>query len=121
QLLDIPKQRVIRGVAAMQSLKRLVAVPGRGDAGREERLGLRCQHEGSLRSGVIERLDSETITRGKERRRALVPKTKSELAPEALKTALSEFFMEVKRDLAVSARREAVASRFQLLSDGVES
>ncbi len=86
----------------------------------ENGLHLGPKYEAIRETREIERLDSEPVARRDELLLCLVVEQESELAPQMLKAAKTIFLIEIKDDLGIALRPEAIAFALERNPDSFE-
>src|ERR1700693_3796586 len=87
-------------------------------AGFQQCLDLRCEIEGSIIGvGIVERLNTQAISRDEEFTFALVPNRKGKHTPKMLDTLLTVFLVKMQDCFRVAMSAVHVAKRFEGRSD----
>src|SRR5947207_6463608 len=69
--------------------------------------------------GVEQRLDTETITRGKQHAAALIPQREGKLAAQLPQATRTQIFIEMQRNFAVRSRGQTMTRGLQLLPNAI--
>ncbi len=123
QFLDVAEDGVRRRdvLQGKVGIERLGAPFPRDPGVLEDGLDLRAEHQATAaESGVIERLDAESVAREEHSLRPAVPHRKREHAAEALDDGLSPLLVAVDDDLGVRAGLEGVPGTLQLGANVLE-
>jgi hypothetical protein len=113
-LVDAVEQRTVAVHDRVQVLVDALVIPARGNSGGEQRLRLRGEVELVAVARVVERLDAEAVARREQQFVALVPEHEGELAAQMAQAVRAFFFVQVKDDLAVRARAQAMTAHDEL-------